>query len=73
MESFATPPSTTLILPLPLKIGIHPTAITELHTLLTLSRLTKATYENTTRYANYGVTREWLQEAVRFWKEDFDW
>jgi microsomal epoxide hydrolase len=73
MATFATPPSTTLINPTPFKIGVHPTAIDELKTLLKVSKLAKPTYENTTKDKNYGVSREWLEEAVRVWREDFDW
>jgi microsomal epoxide hydrolase len=68
MATFASLPPGTLIDPVPFKIGIHDTAIEELHTLLKISKLAKPTYENTTKDANYGVSRQWLEEAVRFWK-----
>ncbi|EPE36539.1 alpha/beta-Hydrolase [Glarea lozoyensis ATCC 20868] len=73
MATFATFPANTLIDPVPFKLGIHDTAIEELQTLLKITKLAKPTYENTTKDANYGVSRDWLEEAVRFWREDFDW
>jgi hypothetical protein len=73
MDSFARLPAGTLIEPVPFTIGIHDTALDELSVLLKVSKLSKRTYENTTKDANYGVSRSWLENAVKFWREDFDW
>ena len=73
MSLFAKIPPGTLIDPVPFKIGIHDTAIEELSLLLRLSKIAKPTYENTTKDVNFGVSREWLDHAVKFWREEFDW
>ncbi|EHK99351.1 hypothetical protein M7I_4817 [Glarea lozoyensis 74030] len=61
MATFATFPANTLIDPVPFKLGIHDTAIEELQTLLKITKLAKPTYENTTKDANYGVSRDCLR------------
>lgn len=45
----------------------------ELRTLLKSARLTRPTYESTTKEVYLGVKRDWVVEARRYWMEDYDW
>ncbi|KAH6668254.1 Alpha/Beta hydrolase protein [Halenospora varia] len=68
----AIPPGAT-VTPTPFTINISDGALDELNTLLRLSKLSKPTYENTTKEKYFGISREWLENSVSSWKNDFNW
>lgn len=59
------------------EIHIEEQKVRDLETLLKLSPVVQDTYENQKERVseghNFGVTREWLLEAKKYWETDFDW
>lgn len=71
--SYSTPPNKPTISIRPHSLDIPSADIDELRTLLKSSRLTRRTYENTTQDVYLGVKRDWVEEARRYWLDDYDW
>jgi microsomal epoxide hydrolase len=57
----------------PFKIAISDEAVEELHVLLKYSKVAQPTYESLQKDRRYGITHEWLQEAKRYWLDEFKW
>ncbi|KAH6664192.1 Alpha/Beta hydrolase protein [Halenospora varia] len=70
---FSTIPPGASVTPTPFTVDVAEEALDELNTLVKLSKISKPTYENTTSDAYFGVTREWIENAVSTWKNDFSW
>lgn len=71
--SFSTPPNEPTIPLRPFTLSVPQADVDELRSLLKSSRLTKRTYENTTQEVYLGVKRDWVEEATRYWLEEYDW
>ncbi|KAJ4352418.1 uncharacterized protein N0V89_007766 [Didymosphaeria variabile] len=61
----------------PFEIHIEEHKLQDLNTLVRLSPIVQATYENQKERASeshtFGITREWLIEAKKYWETDFNW
>ncbi|KAK4941312.1 hypothetical protein LTR10_018722 [Elasticomyces elasticus] len=57
----------------PFTVNTPQSELDELKTLLRLSRLGSPTYENSLPDRRLGLSFNWLQNAVRYWSEQFDW
>ncbi|UCK58043.1 hypothetical protein AFCA_000910 [Aspergillus flavus] len=66
-------PSTARITPHAFKVSIPQEQLTDLHTLVKLSKLGPRTYENSHPDARFGITSVWLTEIREKWLNDFDW
>ena len=78
MADYATlPPTADTSKIRPFQIHIEEQKVQDLKTLLRLSPVVQATYENDAQRKeegqDFGVTREWLVAAKKAWEEDFDW
>lgn len=71
--SFADPPAGAGIHLEPFKVAIPEESLQELQASLAHSRLGPVTYENSQQDRRYGITREWLENAVKVWQHEFDW
>jgi len=56
----------------PFHIAADPSSRESLETLLKHTRMPKATFENTQTADNFGVTRQWVSDAVKQWSS-IDW
>ncbi|CAJ2510783.1 Uu.00g064080.m01.CDS01 [Anthostomella pinea] len=72
MAPFARLPAGVQTEPTPFRVSTAKDKIHELHEILKVSKVGKATYENEQQERDYGVTREWLANAKTQW-EVFDW
>ncbi|GMF76119.1 unnamed protein product [Aspergillus oryzae] len=70
---FSQFPSTARITPHAFKVSIPQEQLTDLHTLVKLSKLGPRTYENSHPDARFGITSVWLTEIREKWLNDFDW
>ncbi|GAB1208849.1 hypothetical protein APSETT445_007614 [Aspergillus pseudonomiae] len=70
---FSQVPSTARITPHPFTVSIPQEPLTELHTLVKLSKIGPRTYENSQPDARFGITSEWLTGIREKWLNDFDW
>ncbi|GAD96563.1 hypothetical protein PVAR5_5221 [Paecilomyces variotii No. 5] len=70
---FSTPPSSAKLSPTPFKAAIPGEKLAELETLVKLSKLAPATYENSQPDGRYGITTEWLVSLRDKWLNSFDW
>lgn len=61
----------------PFEARISDQELDDFKTLLQVSKIGPNTYENQIAdvkdYASYGITRQWLVDAVETWKNDYDW
>lgn len=71
--SFSKPPHSPTIPIKPHTFSVPSEDIAELRTLLKSARLTKRSYENSTEEVYLGVKRDWVEEARRYWLEEYDW
>ncbi|KAJ7126248.1 Alpha/Beta hydrolase protein [Mycena epipterygia] len=69
---FTRLPAGATIRPEPFKVAIPQSDVDELATLLKLSKLAPATYENLHPDRKYGITTGWMEHAKKEW-ETFDW
>jgi microsomal epoxide hydrolase len=66
-------PSTATITPSPFHVAIPDEQLSDLKTLLRLSRTAPQTYENLQEDRRYGVTHKWLSTMKEEWLNKFDW
>lgn len=76
-QGFDKLPSAASVKPEPFQLHVPDSDLADFKTLLKLSPVAPATYENSTstREAgkDYGVTRDWLIAAKETWLSNFDW
>ncbi|KAL2815501.1 Alpha/Beta hydrolase protein [Aspergillus granulosus] len=70
---FSKLPSTATITPSPFRILIPDEQLSELKTLVRLSKVGPQTYENTQEDRRFGVTHEWISARKEEWLNSFDW
>ena len=70
--SYSTLPSSAIIPVETFTISTPQSDLDDLRRLIQLSRIPKATYENTQTEDNFGITREWLVKAKEEWL-NLDW
>ncbi|KAL4870773.1 hypothetical protein BDV12DRAFT_43884 [Aspergillus spectabilis] len=70
---FATLPATAKITPSPFRIAIPDEQLSELKTLVKLSKIAPQTYENVQADRQFGVTHEWMSTLKQEWLNKFDW
>ncbi|KAJ5111272.1 Isopenicillin N synthase [Penicillium argentinense] len=70
---FNTLPETARVSPTPFKVSIHKSRLTELETLIRLSKLAPHTFENSQTDGRYGVTTEWLVGMRDQWLQSYRW
>ncbi|PGH17728.1 hypothetical protein AJ79_00869 [Helicocarpus griseus UAMH5409] len=70
---YTTIPRTALKVPEPYHIGIPEQQLSDFKTLLKLSKIPAATYENLQEDGRFGVSRRWLEEMKGYWEEGFEW
>lgn len=62
--------------PTPFELRVEDQKLQDLKTLLRLSPVAKETYENLQddgSHGKFGVSRNWIVEAKKYWEEEFDW
>ncbi|PYH45409.1 epoxide hydrolase family protein [Aspergillus saccharolyticus JOP 1030-1] len=69
---FGDVPSGAKIPPKPFQLNIPREKLEELSVLVSISKVSPPTYENSQEDRKYGITRDWLLHARQDWK-DFDW
>lgn len=70
---FNTLPATARVSPTPFKIAVHKSQLTELETLIKLSKLAPHTFENSQTDGRYGVTTDWLVTMRDQWLRSYKW
>ncbi|KAL4818094.1 Alpha/Beta hydrolase protein [Aspergillus spinulosporus] len=70
---FTKLPSTATITPSSFRVAIPDEQLSDLKTLLRLSRTAPQTYENLQEDRRYGVTHEWMSTMKEEWLNNFDW
>ncbi|KAL1856705.1 hypothetical protein Plec18170_003676 [Paecilomyces lecythidis] len=70
---FSTLPPSAKLSPTPFKAAIPGEKLSELETLVKLSKLAPETYENSQPDGRYGVTTDWLVSMREKWLNSFDW
>lgn len=55
------------------KAHVEAEKLQHLETLLELSPIAPAVFENTNAGRRYGMTRDWLENAKKVWLHEFDW
>lgn len=66
-------PATARVSPNPFKIAVHKSQLTELETLIKLSKLAPHTFENSQTDGRYGVTTDWLVTMRDQWLQSYKW
>lgn len=72
-KQFGTVPANAEQQPEPFEVKFPEKKLEDLKTLLRLSPVAKDTYENHQDDRRFGVTREWMLDAKKYWEEKFDW
>lgn len=57
----------------PFKVDIPQNEVDDLKSRLNNTRAFKRTYENSRDDEYFGVNLKWMEEALRVWKEEYDW
>lgn len=71
--SYSTIPPNATLSPTPFTVNVPEQSLTDLSTLLRLSKLPPATYESSQEDRKYGVTMKWMEEAKEQWQNSFNW
>jgi len=66
-------PSSATLKPEPFKVKIAEEKVVELKALLKSAKLPKATYETKLETREYGVTGSWMEKALPYWRDIYDW
>jgi microsomal epoxide hydrolase len=75
-KPFGTVPVGAKQQPTPFELRVEDQKLQDLKTLLRLSPVAKETYENLQddgSHGKFGVSRNWIVEAKKYWEEEFDW
>ncbi|KAJ5768455.1 hypothetical protein N7533_001038 [Penicillium manginii] len=70
---FNTLPATARVSPSPFKVAVDKSRLTELETLIRLSKLAPPTFENSQVDSPYGVTTHWLVAMRDQWLRSYKW
>lgn len=70
---FSTLPATARTSPTPFKVAIPKSQLTELETLIKLSKLAPPTFENSEVDSPYGITTHWLVAMRDQWLRSYKW
>lgn len=70
---FSTLPSEARVSPIPFTVAIPKDRLTEMETLIKLSKLAPLTYENSQTDSRYGVTKDWLVTMREQWLRSYKW
>lgn len=73
MADFSTIPVSDSSIFKPFTLDIPDAELDAIKHLLEVSRVNQATFENTRTDGSLGVTRDWMKEALSYWKTRFDW
>ena len=72
-QPYSKVPAAALNSPVPFKVAIPETQLSEFRTLLKLSKIAAPTYESSLEDGRYGLTHKWITEAKDYWLSTFDW
>lgn len=72
-QPFSVLPATAKILPKPFTVAIPKEKLTDMETLIRLSKLAPQTYENSQSDMRYGVTTDWLIDMKAQWLQSYNW
>jgi microsomal epoxide hydrolase len=72
-KEFSTVPPKALQKPTTFTVSIPETQLSEIRTLLELSKIPSPTYESIQEDGRYGITHKWLTKAKERWLHKFDW
>lgn len=70
---FSKIPSAASIAPTPFEASIPQEQVSELKTLVKLSKIASPTYESVQSDRRFGITTAWLASMKEKWVNDFDW
>lgn len=73
MADYAQVPSTAKAQPKPFKVEIDANEIQVMKHLLAHSKIGPATYENQQTDRRFGMNRDWLIKAKKYWETTYDW
>lgn len=73
MADYAKLPADATLDIKPFKAHVDEEKLQHFKKLLELSPIAPAVFENTTAGRRYGMSRSWLENAKKFWLNDFDW
>lgn len=57
----------------PFQVAIPQKEVDDLKSRLENTRPFKRTFENSVKDEYFGVNLGWMEEALRIWKEEYDW
>ncbi|OOQ81806.1 epoxide hydrolase [Penicillium brasilianum] len=72
-QPFSILPATAKIIPKPFTVAIPKEKLTDMETLIRLSKLAPQTYENSQSDMRYGVTTDWLIDMKEQWLQSYNW
>ncbi|CEJ57229.1 hypothetical protein PMG11_05930 [Penicillium brasilianum] len=72
-QPFSILPVTAKIIPKPFTVAIPKEKLTDMETLIRLSKLAPQTYENSQSDMRYGVTTDWLIDMKEQWLQSYNW
>ena len=72
-KPFSTLPVDVKVKLEPLTVAFSDTQVSELQTLIRLSKLAPATWEGLQEDRRFGITTKWITEAKEYWENHFDW
>lgn len=73
MADYGKVPSNAQIQPTPFKSAIPEEKLAEFKQLIKLSPIGPATYENQQADRRWGMNRQWLVDAKKYWESEYDW
>jgi hypothetical protein len=73
VQPFSTLPAAARISPKPFTVAIPKENLTDMETLIRLSKLAPQTYENSQPDMRYGVTTDWLVTMKDQWLKSYNW
>jgi microsomal epoxide hydrolase len=73
MADYSKLPSDTKLDLTPFKSHIPDSKLQKLRQLIELSPIAPPTFENLREDGQYGVTRDWLMTAQKYWSTGYNW
>lgn len=73
MSDYTKLPSKAKAQPTPFTAHVPDDTLNEFKQLLKYSKLGPAVWENQQKDGAFGVSRDWLGDAKKYWETDFDW
>ncbi|KAI9826413.1 MAG: hypothetical protein M1819_007376 [Sarea resinae] len=72
-KPFSNVPAAAAINPSEFQVHVSDEQLSELETLVRLSKIAPTTYQNLQKDSNFGISKEWLIEAKVHWEKKFNW